>query len=349
MPVNNPSLLKLLLALLVCCPPLYGTTARTTYGKANDSKAEHGKTQLFHFRNGFWINLHHYLYAKALATSESVKGRLRSSAEDAIQNAPCQAIPEAQRKDWQAAIDFYRTNYTSKDWLFDNDMRRLNDVMGDAGDSDDPPTSLPPELRQLLKRAAAVYRAACWTGHRRANQEWIATLQKRLEIHGRAMVQRLTDVYEAKWPNDIVVDAVTYANWAGAYTYDQHITVASVNKDYQGDSALEMIFHESSHALDAKLFDDLQAEFAARHAEMPRDLFHVVIFFTAGIVAQQELRKTDLDYIPYAYRLGIYKRDPNWGKDEAVLQRAWRPYLEGRKPRKEAIQELSEGVCCAAK
>jgi len=334
---------RILLAVLVCCLPLYGTTA---YGSAEHGKTEHGKAALFHFRNGFWINLHHHLYAQALATSETAKNRLRSSAEDAIQNAPCKAIPEAQRAAWQKAIDYYRTNYTAKDWLFDDDLRRLNDTMGNAADSDDPPAGLPAELREVLKPAASVYRTACWDDHRRANQAWIEALQERLEVHGRAIARRLTDVYEAKWTDAIVVDAVAYANWSGAYTYDQHITVASVNKDYQGDSALEMIFHESSHALDTKLFDELQAEFAAKHADMPRDLFHVVIFFTAGVLAQQELKKTDPDYTPYAYRLGIYKRVPEWGEDEAILQRTWLPYLEGAKPRKEAIQELAQGVCC---
>jgi hypothetical protein len=66
-----------LFASMLCCPCLYAAP------------------QLFHFRNGFWINLHHYLYAQALANSDTAKGRLRSSAEDAIKNAPCGAIPEA--------------------------------------------------------------------------------------------------------------------------------------------------------------------------------------------------------------------------------------------------------------
>src|SRR5690242_7556101 len=129
MPMKIPTFLTLLLALLVWGQGSYATTSHAKRANA------HATTEVFHFRNGFWINLHHYLYAQALATSDSVKGRLRSSAEDAIQNAPCQDIPEAQRADWERAIDYYRTNYTAKDWLFDNDMRRLNDVMGDAGDS----------------------------------------------------------------------------------------------------------------------------------------------------------------------------------------------------------------------
>jgi len=44
----------------------------------------------------------------------------------------------------------------------------------------------------------------------------------------------------------------------------------------------------------------------------------------------------------------MYKRIPEWAKDEAVLQRTWLPYLEGKKARKEAIAELADGVCCKA-
>ncbi len=318
---------KVLLAILICCPSL------------------HAAPDLFQFRNGFWINLHHYLYAQALATSDSVTGRLRSSAEDAIKNAPCKAMPEKQQEAWQKAVEYYRANYVKSDWLFDDDMRRVNDMMGDAADSDDPPAGLPAELRQALKGAAPVYRAACWQEHKETNAAWIKVLQGKLAQHGDALAKRITDVYEAKWPSDMVVDAVTYANWAGAYTYDQHITVSSANPDYQ-ENSLEMIFHETSHALDTKLFDELQAEFVAKHAEMPRDLYHVVIFFTAGILAQQELQKTYPDYVPYAERTGMYKRVQHWSDYKAALQRTWELFLEGRKSRKEAMAELVDEICC---
>jgi hypothetical protein len=308
----------------------------------------HAAQNLFQFRNGFWINFHHYLYAEALAGSDSARGRLRSSAEDVIRKAPCKAIPDDKRAAWQKAIDYYRANYVQPDWLFVDDMRRLNDTMGDASDSDDPPTGLPAELRQALQRAAPAYRAACWAEHRRANAEWIASLEKKLAQHGPPLAKRLLLVYEAKWPERLVVDAVAYANWAGAYTYRHHITVSSANPDYQDDS-LEMIFHETSHALEGKLFDEVDAEFKRRKAEMPRDFDHALIFFTAGILVKQELAKTDPSYLPYADRLGIYKRVPHWTEYEAALQRTWEPYLEGNKPRKEAIAELVEEVSAARK
>lgn len=218
-------LITVLLAILVCCPSLFA------------------ESNLFQFRNGFWINLHHYLYAQALAGAESVRTpRLKSSAADAIRNAPCQAIPTAQQPAWQQAVKFYATNYISKEWLFDDEMQRLNDLLGSAADSDSPPAGLPPELEKVLKTAAPIYRKSCWPAHKQANAEWLRSLQARLAQHGPALAARLTQLYDAKWPA-IVVDVVSYANWAGAYTYDHHITLDSVNPDYQGNSALEMIFH----------------------------------------------------------------------------------------------------------
>ena len=298
--------------------------------------------ELFHFRNGFWINLHHYLYAQALAGS-GAKGRTNTSARDAIQHAPCKAAEDST--DFQAAVAFYAAHYASADWLFDPEMRRLNDLLGDAGDAPQPPAGLPADLAEQLRNAAPAYRAACWPAHQRANEEWIAALQPRVAKHGQAIATRLGDIYESRWPAP-VVDVVTYANWAGAYTYDKHITVASVNPDYQGDSALEMIFHESSHALGDRLFDQLRAHFARHHSEMPRNFDHALIFFTAGIVTKLELKTVDPDYVPYADRLGIFRRVPQWAEDEAAFAKYWEPYLEGKVSRESALGGLAQAICC---
>ena len=299
---------------------------------------------LFHFRNGFWINLHHYLYAQALAAGQG-SARTNTSARDALQQAPCDAMPERAGADFQAAVAFYAANYAAKDWLFDADMWRLNDLLGDAGNDAHPPQSLPADVRTTLERAAPGYRAACWPAHQRANEQWIAALRPLLAQHGDAIANRLADIYESRWPHP-VVDVVTYANWSGAYTYDEHITLASVNPDYQGNSALEMIFHESSHALGDRLFDQLRAAFARDKSEMPRNFDHALIFFTAGIVTKQELRAVAPDYVPYGDRLGIFRRVPYWSEDETAFIRYWQPYLEGKTSRQSALDQLAKAICC---
>jgi hypothetical protein len=301
---------------------------------------------LFHFRNGFWINLHHYLYAQALATSDNSMPRLRQSAINAQSNVPCPPIPEGERGVWQQAVDFYAVHYLTRDWLFDNDMRELNDLLSDADNNSDPPAGLPTDLRQVLTQAAAAYRTGCWATHQRANSAWIEALEGKLAQHGTGISQRLEEIYQAKWPVSLVVDVVTYANWAGAYTYDHHITADSVNPDYRGDSALEMIFHESSHALDGRLFDQVHEEFARNHADMPRQFDHALIFFTAGVITKQELHNPDPDYVPVADRLGIYKRIRHGSEDEKAFRQYWQPYLEGKTSREKALRGLVQAICC---
>jgi len=61
---------------------------------------------LFHLRNGFWVNLHHFLYAQALANSGGT-GRLSASAQSALQHGPCSTSSENDKVPLQPAIDFY--------------------------------------------------------------------------------------------------------------------------------------------------------------------------------------------------------------------------------------------------
>jgi len=301
------------------------------------------------FRNGFWINLHHYLYAQALAETKTAGPRLLSTANSAIQHAPC-TIPGSERVVWTSAVEFYATHYISKDWLFDDEMRQLNDALGQMGDATGKTlrsaSALPEDLREVLIGAAAVYRHACWPAHHGANAAWIGAEKARLAKHGATLVRRLEQVYLAKWPEHLIADVVTYANWAGAYTYGTHITIDSVNSDYQEDSALEMIFHESSHALDTTLFEEFADEFKLQRAPWPRQFDHALIFYTAGILTKQELARTNPSYVPYGDRLGIFQRLQGWSEDEAAFDRAWKPYLEGKKTRKEAIQDVVKMICC---
>ena len=302
---------------------------------------------LFNFHNGFWINLHHFLYAQALAQS-SDHSRVGSSARIATANAPCANLTSAaEAAAWQDSVRFYGEHYASKDWLFDGELGHINTVLGKAGDDKHPPSELPSELRDQLERAAPFYRQACWPNHAKANAAWIEGLKPLLREHGGAIASRLAAAYETTWPSTpIDVDVVVYANWAGAYTNPPHITAGSVNHDYTGDSALEMIFHEASHTLVDHLADKIAAEFEKVHHEFPRQLDHAVIFFTAGFVTKTELKKSDPDYQPYAYRLGIYSRSPVWTGYEKVLRQYWQPYLEGKEKFDVALQQVAHAICC---
>lgn len=301
---------------------------------------------LFTFRNGFWINLHHFLYAQALSESSTANARWISSAQDAIKKAQC---ADFESKDaaqtWEDATRFYTANYASRDMLRDREFAHYNDLLGDAGNVERLPTELPADLRTELEKAAPVYRQACWENHRKLNQAWIDSLEPLLAAHGAKIASRLTEIYETTWPAEpLPVDVVVYADWAGAYTVPPHITVGSV--DEAGRSTeLETIFHEALHTMDRRMVEDLGASFARNHSQA-YDLDHVMIFFTAGFVTKQELSQSDPDYEPYAYREGMYKRVKYWDQDEAALRKYWQPFLEGKSTRTEALDRLTHAICC---
>lgn len=112
-----------------------------------------------------------------------------------------------------------------------------------------------------------------------------------------------------------------------------------------GSSELETIFHEALHTMDQHMVQDLNAAFARNHSPA-YDLDHVMIFFTAGFVTKRELRGSDSNYEPFAYREGMYERVKYWNQDEAALRKYWRPFLEGKTTRTEALDRVTHAVCC---
>lgn len=300
---------------------------------------------LFYLRNGFWINLHHFLYAQALAQSTTANSRWVSSAQDAIKKAPCTPFKSKDAaKTWEDATRFYAMNYAFRDMLRDRDFAHLNDLLGAAGD-ERLAADLPAALKNELENVAPVYRQACWENHRKLNQAWIDSLQPLLAAHAASIASRLTKIYETNWPAEpLPVDVVVYANWAGAYTAPPHITVGSADGP-SGSSELETIFHEALHTMDQHMIQDLSAAFARNHSQA-YDLDHVMIFFTAGFVTKRELRESDSNYEPFAYREGMYKRVKYWDQDEAALRKYWQPFLEGKTTRTEALDRVTHAICC---
>lgn len=267
-----------------------------------------------------------------------------------MKQAPCQASSAAvAEQNWQKAVQFYSSNYASRDMLFDRAFAHINDVLSDVGDVQALPATLPPDLRSELEAAAPVYRQSCWPNHRRLNEVWIHSLETLVAAHGPEIAGRLTTVFNTEWPaQPIPVDVVTYANWAGAYTISSppHTTIGSVGDD-NGDAQLETVFHEALHAMNEPMDRDVSTAFAKYHSQMPHDFVHVLIFFTAGFVVQQQIHATDPNFQPYAYRHGMYKRIPYWDQDEMTLRKYWQPYLEGKEQRQAALDHLAHAICCS--
>ena len=287
------------------------------------------------------MNLHHFLYLQALAEGPQAHS---ASLTEIVNASSC--IPQLKGADaekWFTSVSYYRENLVSKDWLFDDALVRINDLLSEQHGARVSTAGIGLELRQALNEAAPIYRRFCWKKHRERNSAWIASVRQKLTLFGTSMATRLARVYEEEWPSrPILVDVVPYANWAGAYTTlnPNHTTISSIASDYQGYFALEMVFHEASHVFGVKVQAAIDSECKSQHVKAPRDLWHALLFYTAGEVTREELAKKGTTYVPYADQFGLYQKVPHWLEYRAAFETSWKPYLDGQGSFSEAIKAV---------
>jgi len=270
----------------------------------------------FVFHSGLWINLHQFLIEQAMKTS----------------------VPPSGSQEWDAAVGYYRAEVVKLDPLGKESARVSLLLSQQKSPTALDSTGLPVALAKVLNSAADLYRKRWWPVHDRANRGWVSQLTPQLEKYSDALKQRLLAVYATPWPSGpIRIDVVEYANSTGAYTTLDpiHTTVSSMAQANQGEAGLEIILHETSHALIGKIRTALSDEVRARNRLLTRhDFWHAILFYTTGEIVRRSLD----GYIPYAVRHGLYER--SWPGVAEVLDANWKPYLDGRIDFETAIRRL---------
>ena len=278
--------------------------------------------------SSFWQNLHHFLWASAWAKRVAAAPGSRSQATPLPPGSDVQMTREDQAT-WDSAVAIYDREFAAKNLLFDRVMTGLK--LG-LVDRDDRLTGAPfdNELKTLLLSAAPIYRKYWWPAHDAANRAWIAEADRRTQPHAAGIIAKLTTLYGVPWfTTPVRVDVVRVAQYQGAYTSDDptHIVVASADSSYAGYGATEMLFHESSHALIQKVEAAVNAALAASN-KRAGDLWHVVLFYTAGEVTRQQLAASGIEYGQYLYSTGLFNRA--WPRYRAPIETHVQPYIDGK-------------------
>jgi hypothetical protein len=315
-------LFLLLLGIVGCAPPPAAAPARAT-------------TPLFEFHSDPWLNLHQRL----LAETQGGKGW-----HVAVTTCSCARTADgAILPAWSDAVETYRKEFKDRDPGFDRPLRRMNFALALAGssptltDSDD----LDPGAAHALTAAFEPY-ARAWAEDDARNKAWTRTVEPLIARWGAEIAAELAKRYETSWPTlPIRVEVSQFASWAGAYTTHSPIliTMSSEDAGYQGEAALEMLFHEASHGLTGILEHDLDMAFAARGKRAPERLDHVIIFYTAGELVRRRLGPS---YVPYAYKNGLYKR--GWEKLEPAVRTHWQAWLDDRTDLPTALARLADAL-----
>jgi len=278
---------------------------------------------LFSFHSNAWLNLHHILWSRG-------------------EGAPLPAdMPDAERTAWATGIEFYAP-YSRRDLIFDDELIKIKEALRTAERN----TSLDglaidSGVRTTLERLMPIYRKHWWPAHDRTNRDWIAASRPLIDRHGAALDQAISRAYDVTMPdNPVWVDVSVRAHPNGAYETGPvtHVMISSVDPSYRGYAALEMLFHERSHAWGSVLARAIFAAAREQAVTVPPQLPHAVLFYTAGELTARELKAHGIAYTHYAQR-GIYTNMCGAGCQDKMAEH-WTPHLEGRRSIVESLSAL---------
>ena len=303
--------------------------------------------------NDFWLNLHHYLY---------VLGRAHGGAPDATQPAVASApddekqglalLTEDERQAWSAVVDAYAKGTSRLPSMFQNPLATMTISLAKTGDVPAFPVSTwKSSDRETLERAAPLYRKAWWPRHRAMNERYIAELQRSIDRDGPAIVAFLSRVYQMDWPaQPYPTHVVAYAVWQGAFSYTGTLMILSSNANTQNEKffPLEGVFHEAMHQWDDKVAVLLRTQGTARGVTVPQDLSHALVFYTVG----EAVRRLHQEHVPMIDALNIWNGSLSGARAPAkrlqpIIQEIWKPYLDGRGTRDEALGPLVAAAAAA--
>jgi hypothetical protein len=300
----------------------------------------------FEFHSGFWINLHHFLY---------LQGRIRRSAGESSLAAPAgqEGLPRAvsvadlspdQLRVWNAAVNAYSADWSSRDLLLNGDMVIINNRLAELENCPDLSSKVRPEcqaglrpdLVAALDEAAPVYRAQWWPEQDRANRAWISDVAPLIRQMGTSLAAQLAEIYRQEWPQGPMrVDVVWAADPLGTYTTldPMHITIASADPRNQGLAALEILFHGASHALSTGVNQAITRECRQRGKPIPRNLWDALQYYTTRelvrrIYARSSPSGQDSDSASASDVNSMYDQD--WSRYRRLLESYWQPYLDGK-------------------
>lgn len=289
----------------------------------------------FQYYNLIWVNLHHYLYNEAFPTGHGIG-----------QTIP--GLGAAQNATVANAIDFYRSHYQDRDLLFDPELHAITQQVIAAGNTGLPSNGIPADLRKTLQSVYPIYRKQLWASQKLENQHWIVSNQRLMNRYGSDIQHELERVLQRKFSDvPYQVYVVHEANWAGGYTSaaerrtHPHTVISSGRPDYQGLVGLEMVFHESLHA---GPFDTVQAaldeEFAHHKTKDDVQLWHALLFYTAGEIVREVLSANGIAFQPYEYAPdGPFTRG-RWVRVEPTILKYWLPYMQGKIDMREAVAQM---------
>ncbi len=291
-------------------------------------------TDHFEFYINKWLNQHHFLFqmAKTLAKDST-------SAREAF--PWWHQLNDEEQKLTVELLTYYQENWIDKSLLFNGDLYRIKRTITYwQNDQEFLNDDQHPELANYWTRFAPIYERLFWTVHRAQNQKILQHNLPRIKAYEAKATARLSQLSQEPWPiSKIRVDITFLADWAGAYTTTDpvHVVTSTKEEGPEGDW-VEILFHEASHKLiggrSGKVTEVIQAIAEAEQLEIPRQLWHGVLFYFAGVVTKDLLIADGIDYELYMIRENVFSAY------HEALSKSLDPYLTGKHSLETALKEL---------
>lgn len=299
-------------------------------------------TAHFAFHSDLATNLHDALITAGRARNDGGAELFHAGAEGSCFDD----LPPSARLGWDLAVDFYARVLSPNDWSDRQQFLLRLDLAGLQEDPDEGARRFTGITRGFLAAATPAYEACRWGAQDAENRRWLEALTPRLAAHGEAVARRLERFYGTPLHGlPIRVDVVATAPPTGANSIylspaGGHLVVSS--SIGEGD-ALEIVFHEASHTLmrhDDPIPRALAGTADELGLELPRDLWHVTLFYTTGEAVRRALEEAgEPPYTPYLYSYERFGTGA-WGRHRDALETAWPAYLDGERTLGEAASDL---------
>lgn len=288
----------------------------------------------YRFHSDFWVNLHQYLYGIGGGGPEERAGF------EAENEACVDRLDAETRQSWQAALTYYRADLGALPHRRGT-LRALRYRLTTLGRfaSDDPTVG---EALVHLEAAAPAYRACLWDAHDARNRARIGEWVDLLVRYARPLQDRLSEVYRDAWPRDLVVDVVSYADFAGANTETgpglvDHLMIAATDAP-AGFADLETLLHEPGHIVlgpfHGAVADALRTAAEEGGGRPPRGLWHAILFHTAGEFVREVAAREGEDHTPHWIEGGLF------ADYRHAVEAHWQPYLDGEAELEAAARAL---------
>lgn len=137
------------------------------------------------------------------------------------------------------------------------------------------------------------------------------------------------------WPSaGFPVNVSAYANWAGAYSTRGNLLVVASHPTQRGALGFEAVFPEAMHQWDDDIDNALTRVARKQGKRVPAQLSHALVWYTAG----EAVRRVMPDHVPLGEAAGVWDRGIKPFRTAVV--EVWKPYLDGKGSRDEALAEL---------